>query len=209
MLASPLLPCFLDTYSLSTSSLGCHALCMVISFLVLWSICFSSSRVHLRKGPEYLTSGTAQVFILLMRFLLESFVSSSFRVLLRYSFRIMSFICTCLMVSASTVLSGDLFFRILSDSKSPHVSRTLLSTVADLKSVIWMVSILFLIFNSSSLFSKCTNYNWYHRHPHVLQFLQFSVGVQVFYFFRFLSFSFCGPPLRQNSLNDKFFFLLN
>ena len=34
MLASPLPPSFLDTYSLSTSSLGCNALCMVISFLV-------------------------------------------------------------------------------------------------------------------------------------------------------------------------------
>ena len=46
---------FLDTYNLSTSSLGCNDLCMVISFLVLWSICLSSSLVHLRKGPEYLT----------------------------------------------------------------------------------------------------------------------------------------------------------
>ena len=103
MLASHLPPCFLDTYNLSTSSLGCNALCMVISFLVLWSICLSSSLVHLRKGPEYLTRGTAQVFIPLMRFLQESFVSSSFRVLLRYSFRIVSFICTCLMVSASKI----------------------------------------------------------------------------------------------------------
>ena len=88
MLASPLPLSFLDTYSLSTSSLGCNTLCMVISFFVLWSICLSSSLVHLRKGPEYLTRGTAQVFIPLMRFLLESFVSSSFLVLLRYSFRI-------------------------------------------------------------------------------------------------------------------------
>ena len=103
MLARPLPPSFLDTYSLSTLSLGCSALCMVISFLVLWSICLSSSRVHLRKAPEYLSSGTAQVFIPLMRFLLGSFVWSSFRVLLRYSFRIMSFICTCLMVSASKI----------------------------------------------------------------------------------------------------------
>ena len=63
MLASPLPPSFLETYSLSTSSLRCKALCIVISFLVLWSICLSSSLVHLRKGPEYLTSGTAQVFI--------------------------------------------------------------------------------------------------------------------------------------------------
>ena len=65
---------------------------MVISSLVLWSICLSSSLVHLRKGPEYLTRGTAQVFIPLMRFLLESFVSSGFLLLPRYSFRILSFI---------------------------------------------------------------------------------------------------------------------
>ena len=61
MLESPLPPSFLDTYSLSTSSLRCNALCMVISFLLLWSISLSSFLVHLRKGPEYLTRGTAQV----------------------------------------------------------------------------------------------------------------------------------------------------
>ena len=86
MLASPLPPSFLDSYSLSMSSLGCNALCMVISFLVLWSIYLSSSLVHLRKGPEYLMRGTAQVFIPLRRFLLESFVLSSFLVFLRYFF---------------------------------------------------------------------------------------------------------------------------
>ena len=101
MLASPFRPSFLGTYSLSTSSLGCNALCMVISFLVLWSICLSSSLVHFGKGPEHLTRSTAQVSIHLIRFLLESFVSSSFLVLLRYSFWILSFIPTCLMVSAS------------------------------------------------------------------------------------------------------------
>ena len=101
MLASPLPPSFLDIYSLSTSSLWCNTLCMVISFLFPWSICLSSSLVHLRKGPGYLTRGTAQVFIPLMRFLLESFVSSSFRVFPRYSFRVLSVICTSLMVSAS------------------------------------------------------------------------------------------------------------
>ena len=86
MLASALPPSFLDTYSLSMSSLECNALCMVISFLVLWSICLSSSLVHLRKGPEYLTRGTAQLFIPLIRFLPESLVLSGFLVLLRYSF---------------------------------------------------------------------------------------------------------------------------
>ena len=56
MLASPLPPSFLDTYSLSTSSLGCNDLCIVISFLVLWSICLSSSLVHLREGKNYMHS---------------------------------------------------------------------------------------------------------------------------------------------------------
>ena len=50
------LPPFL-TYCLLTSSLGCNALCMVISFLVLWSICLCSSLVHFKNGPEYLTRG--------------------------------------------------------------------------------------------------------------------------------------------------------
>ena len=76
MLASFLPPSFLRTYSLSTSSLGCNVLCLVISFLVLSSICLSSSLVHLRKDPEYLTRSTAQVFIPLI---------SSF-LFLRYSF---------------------------------------------------------------------------------------------------------------------------
>ena len=55
VLSGPLPPFFLDTYSLPTSSLGCNALYMVISFLVLWSICLSSSLVHFRKGLKYLT----------------------------------------------------------------------------------------------------------------------------------------------------------
>ena len=53
------------------------------------------------KCPEYLTSGTVQVFIPLIRFMLLSFVSNSFLVLLRYSFWMFSFISICLMVSAS------------------------------------------------------------------------------------------------------------
>ena len=45
------------------------------------------------------------------------------------------------------------FYRSLSDSKSPHVSRTFLSILVVLNNeVVWMVSILPLISNSSSLF---------------------------------------------------------
>ena len=101
MLATPLPPSFLDTYSLSTSSLWCNALCMVISFLVLRPIWLSFSLVPFKKGSEYLTRITDQVFIPLIRCLLDSFVSSSFLVLLRYSFLIFSFISTCLMISTS------------------------------------------------------------------------------------------------------------
>ena len=85
MLASLLPPSFLDIYSLSTSSLDCKAFC-IICFLVLLSICFSSSLVHFKNTSKYLTRETAQVFIPLIRFLLFGLVSSCFLVLLGYSF---------------------------------------------------------------------------------------------------------------------------
>ena len=91
MLVSPLPLSFLDTYSLWTSFLRCNALCMVISFLVLWYICLSSFLVDFMNGLEYLTRGTDQVFIPLIPFLPYSFVSNSFLVLLRYSFLIFFF----------------------------------------------------------------------------------------------------------------------
>ena len=47
------------------------------------------------------------------------------------------------------------FHWSLSDSKSPQVSRTLLSIQADLNNdVVWMVSILSLISRSLNLFSR-------------------------------------------------------
>ena len=96
MLVSPLPSSFLDTYNLSTSSLGCNAL-----HIVLWSICLSSSLIPFNNGPEYLTRRTAQLFIPLIRFLLNNLASWSFLNHLKYSFLIFSFISTCLIVSAS------------------------------------------------------------------------------------------------------------
>ena len=90
MLATPLHPSFLDAYSLSISSLGRKALCIVMSFHVLWSIC-GSCLFNLKNGPEYLTKGTVQLFIPFIRFLLYSLVSSSFLILLKYSFLILIF----------------------------------------------------------------------------------------------------------------------
>ena len=84
--ANPLPLSFFDICSLSVSSLGCKAWCIVINFFVPWSLCWSSSLVHFKSDPEYLTRETVMLFIPLMRFLLCSLVSSSFLVLRGYSF---------------------------------------------------------------------------------------------------------------------------
>ena len=48
-----------------------------------------------------------------------------------------------------------LFLWSLKDSKSPQVSKTLLSILVDLNNAVFsMVSIFFLIYNFSSIFSK-------------------------------------------------------
>ena len=57
MLVSSLPLSFLGSCSLSMSFLGCKVLCNVMSFLVLWFICWSSSLVHFKNDPEYLTRG--------------------------------------------------------------------------------------------------------------------------------------------------------
>ena len=54
VLVSYLPPSFLDTYNQSTSSLGCKALYLVISFLLLWSICLGFSLVFFKYSPEYI-----------------------------------------------------------------------------------------------------------------------------------------------------------
>ena len=121
------LPLFLK-HSLSASSLGCNALCIVISFLFLWSICLSSSLVHLRKGPEYLTRGTAQVFIHLVRFLLLSFVSSSFLVLLRYSFWIFSIGPAVRVFANGPGDLGSIPGRVIPKTLKMELDTTLLNT---------------------------------------------------------------------------------
>ena len=79
----------LNAGEFSSSFFSWHiALFIVMSFLVLCSTGWSSSLVHFKNGPKYLTRGAAQVFIPLIRILLHSLVSSSFLVLLRYSFLI-------------------------------------------------------------------------------------------------------------------------
>ena len=80
-----------------------------MSYLVFMSIS-SFSLVHFKKWHEYLTRETAQAFIPLISFLLYSLVSSSFLVLLRYSFLIFlssPFICWCpLPIFPSILVTG-------------------------------------------------------------------------------------------------------
>ena len=105
MLASPLPPPFLETYSLSTSSLGCNALCIVISFLALWSICLSSYLVHFKKGSLISNEGYSPGM---------------------YSFDKVYYYYYYYFTPYE-------FFTEVSESKSPHVSRTLLSIITNLK----------------------------------------------------------------------------
>ena len=82
-------------------SLGCflhrHQL------LVHWSICLSSFLDYFKNGIENLTRRTDQVFISLMGFILQSLISRSFVICLRYTFLLLfSFIFICLMFSTST-----------------------------------------------------------------------------------------------------------
>ena len=137
MLASPLLPSLLDTYILSTSSLGCNALYMAISFLVLWSICLSSSLIHFKNGPEYFTSGDSSGIYPFDKVFIESFSNKRWLMAFHWS---------------------------LSDSNSLQISRTLLSILVDLNNaVVWMVYSCRLTSNSSSLFSKsgdCSNFTY-------------------------------------------------
>ena len=79
------------------------------------------------------------------------------------------------------------FHWSLSDCKFPLVSMIPLGIFANLNNaVVWMVSILPLISNSSSLFFlpfgdryNHSNYNWNYRHLHVPQHFFFGGGVSV------------------------------
>ena len=102
--------------------------------------------------------------------------------------------------STFACLSSQFFFVVfhwsLKDNKSPQVSMTLLSILADPNTaVVWMVSLLSLIFSSPRIFprsfgdrSKFTNYNRYHCHFHISHH-QLYVKVQEFvYFFAYFHF---------------------
>ena len=82
-------------------SLGYEKLCIVVSFLAFCFICWSSSFVHFKNGPEYLTRGRVLMFIPCVKFLQQSLVSRSLLVRLRCSFLLLffNFLSTGLMVT--------------------------------------------------------------------------------------------------------------
>ena len=102
-----------------------------------------------------------------------------------------------------------------SDSKSPQVSSTLLSIMADLNTyVVWMVSIHLLISFFSSLLSKPLGTVQTDQIPLYIYssyiFLSRSTAFVVLlatsnYFFRLLWYSLCGQLGRQIPLYSKFF----
>ena len=98
----------------------------------------------------------------------------------------------------------------LSDKKSPQVSRTLLSILADLSNGLYSFryfQVLQFLYQSFGDCTKSTNHYWYNRHFHLPQFFQFPSKVKVlnplFTFFQF--YSVIG---RNNKVQVLFFFLL-
>ena len=111
------------------------------------------------------------------------------------------------------------FHWSLRDSKSPQVSRTLISILAvRSNAVVWTVSSRPPTSKSSSPFNnplvfgdctKSTNHDWYNCHRHVPYFFQFPSQVQVlillFTFFQFYSVVHWDSKI-DNSASSFFFF---
>ena len=105
----------------------------------------------------------------------------------------------------------------MSGNKSPQLSRTLLSILADHTSaVVGMVLILLLIFSTSSLFSRTLGI--VPRAPTTIAFTVTHIShnfsalwqdTSIYLSFCLLLFSYRSSVDQQNLLNDKFFFLLN
>ena len=108
-----------------------------------------------------------------------------------------------------------IFYWSLSDSKSPQVSRTLLSILANLNiAVVWMVSTRPHISKSSGPFTK--HLNIVPSAPittgititfmsHKFSFLVLWPGLCIYLSFRSLLILLCGLPGRQSSLFSWFF----
>ena len=83
-----------------------------------------------------------------------------------------------------------IFHWCISDSKSPHILRTLLTMLLDSQNSSSDLYFPLSLFYTFRKHSKGTNYNWYYRYFSVPQLFRLSVKIQVpVYLFGFLSFS--------------------
>ena len=116
-------------------------------------------------------------------------------------------IISCETFTVNIIIFSIVIWWSFIDRKSPSVSKTLLRILADLKNaVVWMVSILLLIFSFSS---PPSNYNWYHPQLHVQQFISdLCKGPSICFFL--LSFIFIPWSTKTTTLlESKFFFLVS
>ena len=90
--------------------LGCKTLYIIVNFFLLISAFLNSSFFEFKWSSKNLSRETTQVFILLIRFPLQSLVSRNSLVLLRNSFLIFTFSSICLMVFASNIARFLLLF---------------------------------------------------------------------------------------------------
>ena len=103
------------------SSLRCKVICIIINFLVFWSACLSFSLVHFKNGPKYFMQGDCPGVYPFD----EIYIGIIIIIIVIYSLEFFTLV----------------FHWNSSDSKSPQVSRTLLSILAVLNNaVVWMVS---------------------------------------------------------------------
>ena len=141
---------------------------VVINFLFLWSICPCSYFVRFQNGLAYFTRATAHLSILLMKFLLLSFVSRSFYVHLKYTYLICSFINASLMMTA---FNNSMYFQVSFYPRVLIISRfgSSITSVISYFHFSWSARHIFL-FQIRFQYSGCLSYCLYQ----CLQFLFFS-----------------------------------
>ena len=184
-------------YSLCCPSGVRPCLLIILNLLVLWSICLSSSFVHFRKGLEYLTMKTVQVFILLFRFCIfflllslllyhlwvfhTSFTANLLRTLLSILADLNNAVVCTISIFFFTIC--DFFTPVLIGSLSLESKLQQVSSgfQDSFKNSYWSLQcygvyrLNFIsdfqffqsFFQTLGDYSKCTNYNWYYQLFHV------------------------------------------
>ena len=181
-----------------------------MSFLVLWSICWSSSLVHFLNGPEFLTKGSPRCLSLWWGFYyIALFWAFFFSVSLIYFLNVFFHLYLLLSYSLGVFTlpwAGELSL----ESERQQVSLSLQESsqysgrsqqCCSLDGLDFSTNFHFLCpFQTFGDCSKCINYNWYNSPRHVPLIFFFSGKVQIFVYL-------CCSGRPQIS-NKKFPFLV-